>query len=308
MKYTLIVTTKNEENSLQALLESVAKQMILPDEMIFADAGSIDTTRSIIESFDGPFPIQLLSLASTANRSVGRNRAIEASQTEHILITDAGCVLDPRWAKEILNVFEQNKCEVVAGFYASEAQTIFEKCIAPYVLIMPDKLNLDTFLPATRSMGITKNMWSIMGGFDERYRYAEDYTFARKLQALHVSIGVAKDAVVYWRPRPTLQSFTRMIFEHAYGDAVAGNFRGKVCTIYLRYIILFISLLLAFYKIYGRFLFVTLLCLYIAYSIAKNYRYVRHWKAFFYLPILQLSSDDAVMFGTFCGLCTRVAS
>ena len=48
-KVSLIIPLKDEEKSVQALIDSISVQTVLPDEVIFVDAGSEDKTRAIIE-------------------------------------------------------------------------------------------------------------------------------------------------------------------------------------------------------------------------------------------------------------------
>ncbi len=292
MKISLIVTTKNESETISTLLNSIAKQTRRPDEVIIADAHSTDDTWQ--KASKSGLPGLALIGVGDVNRAVGRNKAIKQASYEHILITDAGCRLKNTWVEEMIKGFE--KADVVAGFYESEAKTVFEKCVAPYALVMPDKIDTNTFLPATRSMGITKKKWEKVGGFNENYRYAEDYEFARRIQKAKISIAVAPKAIVYWQPRGDFQSFARMIYEHAFGDGYARTFRPKVLTIYGRYI-LFIVLGLLHWTLGSVFFGI-----YILYSIQKNYRYVNNARAIGILPLLQIISDGAVMWGTVAGL------
>ena len=48
---TLIVTTYNRPDALEAVLESVRTQVWMPDEVIVADDGSRDETRSLIKRY-----------------------------------------------------------------------------------------------------------------------------------------------------------------------------------------------------------------------------------------------------------------
>lgn len=303
MKVSLIVTVKNEEKGIEALLTSIVNQTVLPDEVIITDAGSIDYTRKIIASYKKKLSLQLIELPATANRAVGRNRAIETAAYDHILITDAGCVLDSGWVEKMKEGFEYAR--VVAGFYQSSAHSIFETCVAAYALVMPDRLNTSTFLPATRSMGITKSVWKTMGRFNETYRYAEDYAFARRLRDQNVPIHVASDAIVCWRPRSDLFGFARMIYEHAYGDGYSRTWRPKVWFIFIRYFLFTSLLFLSLFSLVALFFSMHVLTIYCVYAIAKNYRYVRHWKALVYLPLLQLIADCMVMVGTISGVLAR---
>ncbi len=297
MRISLIITTKNETKTISRLLDSIANQTRKVDELIITVAGenSAFPTASwdVSEIKKSGTDVKIITLHQSANRAVGRNRAIEAATYEHILITDAGCVLHPDWVAHMIKGFE--KSDVVAGYYEGEYSSVFEKCEIPYVLVMPDKINTESFLPATRSMGITKTAWEKVGTFNEHYRYAEDYEFARRLQAKHIPITVVPAAIVTWRPRKNLWAFARMIFEHAFGDAYSRTFRPKVLTIYLRYLLLIA--VGVWYWAFG----IGALLVYFAYAIQKNYRYVNDPQALGWLPLLQVVSDFAVMWGTVLG-------
>ncbi len=303
MKVSLIITTKNEEATIVSLLDSIRNQSNPPDEIIIADAGSTDQTVSLISKQKRKLPIQVVSLPESANRAVGRNTAIDHATYEHILITDAGCVLDPDWVKEMKAGFSH--ADVVAGFYQGCPETKLEAAIVPYALVMPDHLDVTNFLPATRSMGITKKVFSTVGRFSERFRYAEDYAFARKIVELQIPIAVQPTAIVYWRPRSSLQSFSRMIYEHAYGDGYSLTFRPKVALIYLRYAAWMFFLPVVFQSPILNAAYLASLLLYIVYAIQKNYRYAPYWQSLINLPVLQLLSDLQVMLGSFLGIMKR---
>jgi glycosyltransferase involved in cell wall biosynthesis len=50
---SVVIPTKNEERYLPAVLESIRRQSLQPDEVIVADAWSTDATRSIVAQFGG---------------------------------------------------------------------------------------------------------------------------------------------------------------------------------------------------------------------------------------------------------------
>lgn len=303
---SLIITTKNEGTTISALLDSILKQTVHPHEIIIADAGSSDTTVQQIKSYSKKLPITLLTLPESANRSVGRNAAIRVASHDIILITDAGCVLDSGWVREMCRPFSDKDTDVVAGFYTGVARNVFELCQIPYVLVMPDRYRKETFLPATRSMGIRKSVWDAMGGFNERYRYAEDYIFARTLRERKYKIVATPSAIVLWKPRRTLVSFFTMIQEHAQGDAYNGAPRGKVVLIFIRYGLFVALAVLGMWTQLAWAVLAVMLALYAVYSIQKNYRYIHHPLAGIYLPLLQFTSDVAVLRGTIKGLALRL--
>lgn len=173
MKTTLITTVLNEEASIASFLESVRRQTKMPEEIIIVDGGSTDSTVDKVKS------LKFKIINRKGNRSVGRNEAIKRSAGNIIAITDAGCVLDKDWLKNITAPFASSKVDVVAGYYKAKADSVFKKSLTPYVLIMPDKIDSDNFFPATRSMAIKKSIWKKAGKFDEKFSHNEDYVFAK---------------------------------------------------------------------------------------------------------------------------------
>ncbi|OGH12549.1 MAG: hypothetical protein A2857_01180 [Candidatus Levybacteria bacterium RIFCSPHIGHO2_01_FULL_36_15] len=318
MTASLIITVLNEGKTIIQFLNSVAYQSKQVKEMIIVDGGSTDDTLSAISNFSGQ-KSQLSSkktanlitniklIIKKGNRSVGRNEAIKNAAGDIIVCSDAGCILDNDWFKNIIKPFRDKKVDVVAGYYKGEAETVFQKCLIPYVLVMPDRVNSDTFLPATRSMAFKKSIWKKIGGFDERLSHNEDYAFAKRLKIINVKIVFTKDAIVNWIPRRTLKKAFNMFFRFAYGDAEARIFRFKVILIFLRYLtglVLLASVL--FFK--SLFLFAAvffLILMYFIWAIIKNYIYVKNLRAFFYLPLIQITSDIAVLLGTLAGLIKR---
>src|SRR6185437_12673858 len=129
-----------------------------------------------------------------------RNEAIRHATGDVIVCTDAGNILDKDWVEKITEPFEvlsktephpspllkgegiNKNIDVVAGYYEAIARTVFQKCVVPYAFVMPDKVDPNNFLPATRSVAFTKKIWEKVGGFDERLSHNEDYAFAKALQ------------------------------------------------------------------------------------------------------------------------------
>ncbi len=311
MKISFITTVLNEEETVEKLLDSLCNQSKLPDEIIIVDGGSIDSTLSIVFNFlasrrSGQFPISnnmIKILTKKGNRAVGRNEAIKQATGDIILCSDAGCILDKNLIKNITGPFKNQHADVVAGYYKGVGKTVFEKCLIPYVLVMPDKVDDKEFLPATRSIAFRKIVWKQIGGFDEEFSHNEDYVFAKKLKKIGARIIFRKDAIVSWIPRSSFQEAFSMFFRFAYGDAESLIFRPKVILLFMRYFMgtLFLILFLLFkwhmllYILFIGFFF------YLVLSVVKNYKYVKRWEATFLLPTIQLIADTAILIGTTAG-------
>lgn len=310
-KLSLITTVFNEEKNIQLFIKSIASQTLVPQEIIIVDGGSSDQTVANIkyQIANSKYKKRFKILTKKGNRSVGRNEAIKQANGDIILCSDAGCILDKNWVKNISKPFEDKKVDVAAGYYKGKASSVFEKSFIPYVLVMEDKIDPKKFLPATRSMAFKKTVWETIGGFDESLSHNEDYDFANKIKKNRFNIFFAKDAVVNWLPRKNIAAAFKMFLRFAYGDAEAKIFREKVIYIFLRYAF-FIYLLILSLVIKSIALYLLLFSaafVYLAWSILKNYKYVRDIKAIIYLSFLQITSDFAVIIGTFFGFLKSIS-
>ncbi len=300
MTISFVATVFNEEKTIAKLLESLILQSRLSDEIIIVDGGSTDKTKEIILKFIKYYKDKAIRLLiKKGNRSIGRNEGIKNAKGDIILSSDAGCILDKNWIRNIITPFSDPNVDVVAGYYKGLPKSVFQKCLIPYVLVMPDKVNPKHFLPASRTMAFRKKIWEKVGGFPKEYSHNEDYVFAKKLQAINACTIFAGDAIVYWMPRKNLSEVFVMFFRFAFGDAQAEIFRPKVYLVFARYIVGF-GLVGLYVGVHTMKLFVTLILLvfaYLVWSVMKNYKYVRDWKAIVILPIIQITADVAVMSG-----------
>mgnify|MGYP001791482472 FL=1 len=307
MKISFITTIFNEEKNVGKLLDSLLIQSIKPTELIIVDGGSIDRTVSIIMDYESRIReknILFKFLIKSGNRSIGRNEAIKNATGDIIVCSDAGCILDKNWLKNITSPFSNDKVEVVAGYYSGKFENIFQKCLIPYALVMPDRIDPKNFLPATRSMAFRKTIWKRANGFPEEYSHNEDFVFANELKKKKVNIYFEKSAIAYWIPRNNLGSAFIMFYKFALGDAEARIFRPKVILIFIRYLLGVILLIFAVMSKSDFILYALyfILFMYILWSIAKNYKYVLDIRAILILPIVQVVSDVAVISGTIKGL------
>ncbi len=307
MKISFIATVYNESEDIQKFLQSILLQTKLPHDVAIVDGDSSDGTYKILESYSDEFSklgVRYRVVIKKGNRATGRNEAIRLATGDIIVCSDAGCILDKNWIKNIIEPFAKSNSEVVAGYYKGKYKTLLQKCLIPYVLVMPDKVDPKNFLPATRSMAFKKSIWVKTGGFSEKYSHNEDYAFAKRIKKEGINIFFEKDAIVEWLPPKSLKGAFKMFFRFAMGDAEALIFRPKVLLIFLRYIFGISILLYVIIEkdhILGLSLFI-LTILYIIWAIAKNYKYVRDLKAILILPALQIVSDVAVIHGTLSGL------
>ena len=215
---SLIVTVRNEEGSVDSLLDSLLAGRRAPDEIVVADGGSTDATVARLRARAGRDP-RVRVVEAPGNRSVGRNAAVRAARHDVIACTDAGGAVEHEWLERIVAPLEADDgVGAVAGFYRPEGRTPFER--AAGVVSAPALREIDParFLPSTRSVAFRRAAWERVGGFDESLDHNEDTPFALALGAAGVRFAFAPDAIVRWRPRGDLRSLWRQHRRFGLGD------------------------------------------------------------------------------------------
>jgi len=250
---SLIVTVRNEANSLPHLLDSVLAQTAQPAEIVIADGGSNDGTQELITSYMDKLPLRLIEMPG-ANISQGRNVAIQNASYDIIAATDAGVRLDPRWLEELtLPLLQVQSSErdnpkskigvpsgppksVACGFFLPDPQTPFEMAMGATVLPSVEDIDPRTFLPSSRSVAFHKEAWQAVGGYPEWLDYCEDLVFDIKLKEIGCSFQFVPQAIVYFRPRSDLRSFFLQYYRYARGDGKADLWRKRHAVRYLTYL------------------------------------------------------------------------
>lgn len=221
---TLVITTLNEEYSIGSLLEDVSHQTRKPKELVVVDGGSTDGTVHIVRGFEDKLRevgIRLVvKLLPGANIAEGRNAGIRLAEGPIITVTDAGCRLHPQWLKRLVNPLLLQEADFVGGFFRPVARTAFQRVVAALTTASkPGK----GFLPSSRSVGFTKELWTNVGGYPEWLPWGEDTYFNCSCLQRGARYRVVEDAVVFWEVRSTFRGILKQQFRYAFGDGLAGR-------------------------------------------------------------------------------------
>lgn len=315
MNVSLIFTVLNEAKSISALLDTLAAQTRLPDEVVVCDGGSTDGTVKLLRA-ETRLNIRII-VEPGANISRGRNIAIAAATHEIIACTDAGVRLHPHWLEKLIAPLQEER-SVSAGFFLPDPRTTFEIAMSATVLPQREDIAPATFLPSSRSVAFTKTAWQHVGGYPEWLDYCEDLIFDLRLRATFGAFAFAPDAIAYFRPRSSLRSFFKQYYLYARGDGKANLFLKRHLIRYATYLIALPLLLIGL--IAGAPL-VKLLCVMgllagIAIYTRTPYRRLgtlaqdlparEKLKAALLVPVIRVAGDVAKMIGYPVGLWWRL--
>lgn len=224
MKTSLIFTVKDEEMTIQRLLEAIDAQSQQPDEIVVIDGGSSDSTLEALRQWASWRPSVIIGSSPGANIATGRNLAIAKAAGPIIAVTDAGCVPEPDWLEHLVAPFSESGPQVVMGAYQPDARSRFERVSSCLNIPQVRQIKAEKYMPSSRSVAFLKSIWVASGGYPEWLDIGEDMFFNFTLRAIGAKRQFAPGAVVLWRPRPNLRSFWRSHVAYARGDAMAGMY------------------------------------------------------------------------------------
>ncbi|MCV3427471.1 glycosyltransferase [Campylobacter sp. IFREMER_LSEM_CL1904] len=101
----LIITTYNQKERLALVLDSVKNLEPLPDEVLIADDGSREDTAKLIQAYQKDFPCKLEHIWQKDEgfrAAASRNKAINASNSEYIVLIDGDMILEKNFISDHL--------------------------------------------------------------------------------------------------------------------------------------------------------------------------------------------------------------
>lgn len=177
---SIIIPCKNEEAYIGKLLDSLVLQNLTNIyEIIIADAGSTDSTLSIIDNYKDK--LHNLTVIDGGLPSVGRNLGAKAANGDVLLFIDADAYFkDKDIIKHSFRKFKEKKIELL-GCMLNIEHNFFVRLIYFFCngVIRFSKLD-KPFVVGTYFM-INKNKFFDLGGFDEELMHCEDYFLSKEI-------------------------------------------------------------------------------------------------------------------------------
>ncbi len=198
-RLAIIVAARNEEKNLPRCMDALLSQDYPSErlDIFVADDHSTDGTANIIRQFgDGTsgttaFSIHYVAVPDPVGHLRGKanalHAAIESSDAEIILITDADCAPPPEWARNHAAYFTDSTVGMVCGHTYVEHDTILDGVQALdwcYLLTSASVLS-ESGHPVTamgNNMGVRRTAYEAVGGYPALpFSVTEDYVLFRAI-------------------------------------------------------------------------------------------------------------------------------
>jgi len=224
MRFSLVVTCRNEMASLPRWYDDVMAQTRPPDEIVIVDSESTDGTTEFLRDWEGRDQ-RVRVIVQKCKPARGHNIGNEAAKYEHIVSTDMGVRLDRQWFEEIVKPFESNPhVEVVAGSSRIDFEALAGIAARAeyYIENGGEHVLVPGYVPNNRSMACAKKVWRELGGLPEDLTfYADDSVFGRQIIQAGYRMAYAPKAMTYWQRFSRLGGFCKEQYNYGQGGGEA---------------------------------------------------------------------------------------
>lgn len=155
---SIVIPAYNEESYLESCLTAIAKQTVLPDEVIVVDNNSTDKTTQIASAF--PF-VKLLS-EPQQGLFFSRQTGMDAATSDVIARIDADTVVDRHWVAAIKKSFQDPTVQGLTGpvGYHDMPLPDFSQKVEDLCLRMARAGQYDFMMGA--NMALRKSAWQLV--------------------------------------------------------------------------------------------------------------------------------------------------
>ncbi|MCB9781674.1 MAG: glycosyltransferase [Candidatus Omnitrophica bacterium] len=222
LKASVIIPMYNAASDIPNLLEALAAQTVIPEEVILVDDGSTDGSVDTAEEWRGNHPEYPIRILKQENRgpAKARNYGADESVGEILIFTDSDCLPDPGWVEGMTAPFSDPSVVGVQGVYQSrqtEAMARFAQLeIEDRYRRMRKNPTIDFI--GTYSAAYRKSVFMEQGKFDDRFPIAsgEDADLSYRLASKGLKMVFQPEAVVYHRHPNSLGKYLSQKFWRAY--------------------------------------------------------------------------------------------
>ena len=210
---SVIIPMYNAESVIGEQLEALAAQTYEGDwEVVVADNRSTDSSADVVRSYEDRIPaLRLVEADERQGPGYARNVGSRGAQGDVILYADADDVVSPDWMAAMAAALAEH--DFVAGW--SDPDGFERPSHAPRpkpALQLPCSFG---FLPWTvgGNCGVKAAVYAEVHGWNEEWPFGEDVDFSWRVQLAGYPLVYVPEAVVNYRPRPTLTAMAKQQFK-----------------------------------------------------------------------------------------------
>lgn len=191
----VVIAARNEEQRIPALLEALSRQTLPPSEIVFVDDGSTDGTAAAAQAAAGELlPIRIIRMEDAGgNKKRALTHGIESVSVPVVALTDADCVPEKGWLREIARMHASSEPErVVIGYSPFRKDRGLLNRLARYETFVTGLMTAASagwgrpYMAVGRSLSYSTATFESVGGFEHisSIRSGDDDLFVQRVARL----------------------------------------------------------------------------------------------------------------------------
>ncbi|CAI8367877.1 MAG: Uncharacterised protein [Owenweeksia sp. TMED14] len=222
MRFSLISPTFKRPQEVQEFIQSLSELCYSRHlfEVILADGTPKDQLRPIIEleskKYDIPITIVFEEYLPVSD---ARNAAAVIANGKYLIFLDSDCLLPKNYLEQVDVGLKLNKWDAFGGpDSASPEFSPLQKAISFSMTsfwttggLRGGKLSTTQYYPRGFNMGVRKDIFDSLNGFDTRFKTGEDVEFSIRLVKANHKVGLIPEAIVYHKRRSDLFQFFKQV-------------------------------------------------------------------------------------------------
>jgi len=176
---SVIIPTFNDAEVFKKNLAAVLEQSYAPKQIIVIDSSSNDDIKNITLSIDSDFKIDYFRF-SRLFPGEARNQGAKKAKFEFLAFLDSKTIPEKDWLKTNASYLIEKKFDVVFGSTKYTANSRFQNALRASVF----GRNAIETTPGTL---ISKNNFTLSGGFQEKIRTGDDLYWRQKIKNMNIT-------------------------------------------------------------------------------------------------------------------------
>ena len=218
MQFSIIVPIYNRPQEAEELLASLCRQTVQDFEVLIVEDGSSIPCEDVCQRYAKQLDIHYF-VKPNGGPSAARNFGAKHAKGEYLLILDSDIIAPDTYIEEIQ---KELTCEPADAFGGPDAAhpdfTPIQKAISYSMTsflttggIRGGKKKMDKFYPRSFNLGVKREVFEALGGFDSSMRFGEDIDFSIRIFANGYRCRLFPKAWVYHKRRSTFKQFFKQV-------------------------------------------------------------------------------------------------
>ena len=216
MLYSIIVPVYNRPGEIKEFLDSLSAQTVKPFELLIIEDGSKERCDHLLDHYRSFFSIHYY-YKPNSGRSDTRNYGMERAAGDYLLFFDSDVILPPFYFEKLQEAMNANYCDCFGGPDAADASfSNMQKAVSHAMTsfwttggIRGGKAVMEKFCPRTFNMGLSKEVYDRVGGFEDMM--GEDIDLSLRIRKAGFTTRLIREAFVYHKRRVNLSRFFKQV-------------------------------------------------------------------------------------------------